>query len=798
MTTRSKTVWLLFFAVFFMMSVFCQRGAKLDKWTYIQVDDDRTRYDGRAGGDGFWFGLAMGDVTGDGFLDIASGKWFYRNPGGDMEKVWVRSTFPDSIDALLIVDVDGDEYGDVIGAKCNKQYWYEAKDREGIAWTEYLIGTLPVCNHGTTTQGYAVAQMVAGGKPEILLHGIGVYCLQIPDSPEAGNWPYFTILEAGGNGEWLGTGDMDGDGDLDICLGLRPESRETQSNKIAWLENPGDGSGDWAVHEIGISQWHVDKALPADFNGDGRMDVVVSEEIWPGLNPEANMYLFEAPVDPKSPDWKRTTIVTQYSMNNLDVADMDDDGDLDIITCEHKGPHEKLQIWVNDGKGRFKEKLIDMGKESHLGARVADMDNDGDIDIVSIAWNDFQYVHLWRNDAIAGDKPLPRTTAPLGLAPKGDYQYKVSLDVLTGEFERFDKPASATLNFTQLFQILNQTVPFDFSSIRVVEVAPNGATLDDQVVFQFDRADDYDAAANAVGTLTFIMKGKTPAKSKRTFQVLFGPQGGYYVAPVFLKQVVFDDFIQHEGFRSYKLVTPTATYLYHKKGSGFASMIDREGKDWISYHPEGGAKGSYRGIPNIAPSDFHPGPGELNKESRIIAQGPVKVSFLSETLDEKWGCFWDVYPGYATMTLFKKGEEPYWILYEGTPGGEFTIQDYYVTSDGNKVDIAPLTIENKWNGDLPNPEWVYFGDVVQNRVLYFIHHEYSPAIDEFWHFGDGGMTVFGFGRGPREEGWQRLTEVPTQLTIGFAESREHGQVTRQINSAYQPMQVVVGEPSMVQ
>jgi hypothetical protein len=192
---------------------------------------------------------------------------------------------------------------------------------------------------------------------------------------------------------------MDNDGQLDVCAGFMVGE---EGIGVAWWRNPGDGSEPWQQFKIGETQFHGDKFIGADVNGDGRKDMVVTEERYPGKEPDASMYWFEAPVDPTTPDWPRHTIVTQYSMNNLDVADLDRDGDADIVTCEHKGPKEKLQIWENDGKANFTVHVIDEGKESHLGAILDDLDHDGDLDIVSIAWEDFQYLHVWRNDAIRG------------------------------------------------------------------------------------------------------------------------------------------------------------------------------------------------------------------------------------------------------------------------------------------------------------------------------------------------------------------------------------------------------------
>ena len=30
----------------------------------------------------------------------------------------------------------------------------------------------------------------------------------------------------------------------------------------------------------------------------------------------------------------------------------------------------------------------------------ADIDGDGDLDIISIGWREYRYLHIWRNDAI--------------------------------------------------------------------------------------------------------------------------------------------------------------------------------------------------------------------------------------------------------------------------------------------------------------------------------------------------------------------------------------------------------------
>ncbi len=380
------------------------RPLALDRFTYIQVDDSR---------DERYFGLAFADFTRDGYLDIVAGKWFYRNPGGDLTAPWQRVAVDDHVDALVTLDVDGDEFGDFIGLKCDEQYWYEARDLQGSQWNKVRIGALPICDHKLSTQYYRTGQLVPGGRPEIVL---AQYYLEIPSEPEAGDW---RAVKYTSEGQGYAIGDVDADGLLDIAGSYRiPGEGQVPGaldvtwwcSAMCWWKNPGDGGGDWKRFDVGKST-HADRYELADINGDARLDLVTTEERYPGHVPNASCYWFEQPADPKGP-WQRHEVVTEWSLNNLDVADMDRDGDMDIVTCEHSMPYggkpapgnERLQVWENDGKGRFTERTIDRNKESHLGAQVVDLDRDGDLDIISIAWRDFKYLHLWRNDAI-GSKP---------------------------------------------------------------------------------------------------------------------------------------------------------------------------------------------------------------------------------------------------------------------------------------------------------------------------------------------------------------------------------------------------------
>jgi hypothetical protein len=390
----------------------------LDFWQYIRVSDDHL----------VSFGLAFADMDADGDQDIASGPYLYRNPGASLTGAWSRSSFSGAGHVFLTAEVDGDNRADLLtqlnnsGANRIDLYWVEAADAGATSWsTPVLVGHVPPGEHELGFQGWKLVQLESGGRPEVLVSSAaGLYYFLIPENPEAGAWPR-VMVAANDSDEGIGVVDMDDDGDLDIAFA------SGVSKDVKWARNPGDGSPNWTTFTIGHfaeADW-IDRCEAVDLNGDGRPDIVTTEENSGAADAVACWW--EQPVaGATAPNWTRHIIVTQYTMNNLDVADFDRDGDVDLAIAEHKGT-KKIAVWENDGAGLFTSHGVGQGNESHLGARAIDLDADGDLDLASIAYDDPTTLHVWRNDSPGG---TPTVARPL-VHPNGGV---------------FDEPVSVTLS----------------------------------------------------------------------------------------------------------------------------------------------------------------------------------------------------------------------------------------------------------------------------------------------------------------------------------------------------------------
>jgi hypothetical protein len=132
------------------------------------------------------------------------------------------------------------------------------------------------------------------------------------------------------------------------------------------------------------TQTHV-----VDLDRDGHMEIVVVDS----ENPGARVAWMKAPADPRQL-WTIYDITPRTvdlgALHSLVVADINNDGNPDIITVEMewmKG--DKPPRWwafLNTGNGQFESKVI---LDANLGgheAEVGDVDGDGDLDVCAKLW----------------------------------------------------------------------------------------------------------------------------------------------------------------------------------------------------------------------------------------------------------------------------------------------------------------------------------------------------------------------------------------------------------------------------
>ena len=114
--------------------------------------------------------------------------------------------------------------------------------------------------------------------------------------------------------------DMDGDGDLDIV------SASYEDDTVAWYENDGALNPSWTAADISTSTDGPSSVFVADMDGDGDLDIVAAS----AYDDSVTWYENDGAANPS---WTALTIATSADfVFSVFVADMDDDGDLDILS----------------------------------------------------------------------------------------------------------------------------------------------------------------------------------------------------------------------------------------------------------------------------------------------------------------------------------------------------------------------------------------------------------------------------------------------------------------------------------
>ena len=141
--------------------------------------------------------------------------------------------------------------------------------------------------------------------------------------------------------------------------------------------------------------WHRDAVVKmADMNKDGRLDVVLTRSEGP-----YRISWFEIPEDPGKDEWVEHVIDDSIDFaHSLVVYDMDGDGDLDVVTAEmHQSSRKRVIVYFNEGSAvKWRREVLATTGSHNLC--VADVDGDGNPDVVGANWSgDYQPVEMWRN-----------------------------------------------------------------------------------------------------------------------------------------------------------------------------------------------------------------------------------------------------------------------------------------------------------------------------------------------------------------------------------------------------------------
>ena len=370
-------------------------GGVLVAFGFAPAADVRLRVHeiGRPGGSSFGQTSAV-DVDRDGDLDYISGRqggtvFWFEQQGPDR---WAMHKIGD--DALtdvggIAIDVDGDGWVDQVSGGT----WFRNPGKPQLTgpWRRHETGAIP-------SHDNLAADIDGDGTPDLvsIMDRKGVFWYGIPADPTQ-RWAEHKVLGVtdplchGG----IAAGDLDGDGDIDLTRVDR------------WLENA-DGRGDnWVEHrdfDFGkVGPWGIQaRARLADLDHDGDLDLIQAE----GDVLNGRVAWFENQ-DARGRRWAMHLIKGpghDQDFHSICVADFDNDGDLDVFSGGGpltRGEHRWF-LWENrDGRGKtWGEHVLLKGQRTHESV-CADVDGDGDLDILTKPWNGD--LHLFAENLLISD-----------------------------------------------------------------------------------------------------------------------------------------------------------------------------------------------------------------------------------------------------------------------------------------------------------------------------------------------------------------------------------------------------------
>ncbi len=416
------------------------------------------------GGGNAPYNIASGLIDNDAFPDIVvsttlgNSVYWLKNDGTGVFTVQspsISSTL-NSAGGVAIADLNGDGFNDVVTTSYNdnKLVWF-ANDGSGNFGPEQIISSSvtgpsqvyvrQIDNNSTldvTVSSYTGNEVVWFSND-----GRGNFSTKnIIDN---------TILSPGA----YAVKDIDFDGDIDAVIASSVAFGTPNDCVIKVFYNDGNGIFTADTNDVSINEKdYIFSIMAEDVDGDNSLDILVTDLLG------SPSWFKRTQISPGTATYAETVLTTSIANPAcLDLRDLDNDSFKDfVLTSATSGGGNDIVWYKNNGAGGFNSEIvIDDTQSQAYTITFSDFENDGDLDIATVAYNDDD-VNVFNNQKITlSTNDL--TNSPFKIYPNPASSKLYLNDIASENYEIsiYDLLGKKIMEST-----LNRNFPLDISSLQ--------------------------------------------------------------------------------------------------------------------------------------------------------------------------------------------------------------------------------------------------------------------------------------------------------------------------------------------